>query len=45
MSLPLLFCLREHVADLNCRMLILIGVVYRIIAYLGLVLINRKRQR
>jgi len=26
-------------------MLFLIGVVYRIIAYLGLVFVNRKRQR
>ncbi|GAB7328195.1 hypothetical protein MBLNU13_g00219t1 [Cladosporium sp. NU13] len=30
---------------LDVGMLVLIGVVYRIIAYLGLVLINRKRQR
>lgn len=32
-------------ANIYCSMLVLIGVVYRIVAYLGLVFINRKRQR
>jgi len=32
-------------ADLCCRMLFLIGVVYRIIAYFGLILIHRDKQR